>query len=161
MISSHIKPGGWVELHELDYICHCDDNTLPPDYKFAELMQYLGTALGVMGIDFWGASKLEEHAREAGFINVTTRILKLPIGKWPQNNILRLAGAYFQAVILDGLQGIALRPLTRGLKWSVEAVEMFLADVRRHLRDGSIHSYFKVYIITGQKPKDSRDDAAF
>jgi len=155
---SHIKPGGWVELHELDYVCHCDDGTQPVDYKFAEMMKHIGDALNIMGIDFHGAAKLEEQAREAGFINITTRVLKLPIGSWPQNNILRLAGAYFQAVILDGLQGIALRPLTRALKWSVEAVELFLTDVRRHLKDPSIHSYMKVYIIYGQKPNDRRED---
>ena len=30
---SHIKPGGWIELHELDYVCHCDDGTQPETYK--------------------------------------------------------------------------------------------------------------------------------
>jgi hypothetical protein len=149
---SHIKPGGWIELHELDYICHCDDGSQQEDYKFAELMKYVGEALKIMGINFYGAVDLKDHMTEAGFVNVTERILKLPIGTWPQNNLLRKVGAYYQAVILDGLQGIALRPLTRGLKWSAEAVEVYLPLVRQHLKDPSIHSYMKVHIVYGQKP---------
>jgi len=152
LMRSHIKPGGWIELHELDYVCHCDDGTQPETYKFAELMKYVREALYVMGVDFFGATKLSGYMRDAGFVNVTQRVLKLPIGGWAQNPLLRKAGEYYQAVVLDGLQGIAMRPITKLLNWSPESVEAYLPEVRKDIKDPSIHSYMKVYVVYAQKP---------
>jgi hypothetical protein len=115
-------------------------------------MKYIREALYVMNIDFFGATKLAGYMRDAGFVNVTERVLKLPIGGWPQNPLLRKAGEYYQAVVLDGLQGIAMRPLTKLKNWSPEAVEVFLPLVRKDIKDPSIHSYMKVYVVYGQKP---------
>ena len=139
-------------MHELDYVCHCDDGTQPEAYKFAELMKYVREALYMMRIDFFGAPKLAGHMRDAGFVNVTQRVLKLPIGGWAQNQLLRKAGEYYQAVVLDGLQGIAMRPLTKLLGWSAESVEVYLPSVRKDIKDPSIHSYMKVYVVYAQKP---------
>jgi hypothetical protein len=149
---SHIKPGGWIELHEFDYTCHCDDGSQSEDYKFSEMMITVGNAVKAMGIEFCPASKIRERVIEAGFTDVIERTLKLPIGPWPQNQLLRKVGTYFLAVIQDGLQAIAMRPLTKGLGWSPEAVEMFLTQVRQSLNDRSIHSYMKLYVIYGRKP---------
>jgi hypothetical protein len=158
--NSHIKPGGWVELHEFDYTCHCDDGTQPEDYKFSEMMKTVGHAVKSMGIDFCPASKIQEKVSDAGFINVTERTLKLPIGPWPRHQLLRKVGSYYLAVILDGLQAIAMRPLTKGLGWSPEAVEIFLSRVRESLKDRTIHSYMKLYVIYGQKPLTPNHDPA-
>ena len=148
---SHIKPGGWIELHELDYVCHCDDGTQPETYKFAELMKYVREALYVMGVDFFGATKLSGYIRNV-VSSLSPAIIKLPIGGWAQNPLLRKAGEYYQAVCLDGLQGIAMRPLTKLLHWSPESVEVYLPDVRKDIKDPSIHSYMKMYVVYAQKP---------
>jgi hypothetical protein len=46
--------------------------------------------------------------------------------------------------ISSGIQGLSLALFTRGLKWSVEELEVFLAEVRKDMRDRSIHSYWKM-----------------
>jgi hypothetical protein len=92
--------------------------------------------------------------RDAGFVKVTTRIFYVPIGRWPKNNTLKLVGSYWRAILLDGAQPIALGPMTRGLKWSREQVEMRLVDVRRAYMDEWVHSYMPLHIICGRKPEE-------
>jgi len=85
---------------------------------------------------------------------VTTRIFYVPIGRWPKNKTLYLVGSYWRAILLDSAQPIALGPMTRGLKWSREQVEMRLVEVRRAYMDEWVHSYMPLYIICGQKPEE-------
>jgi hypothetical protein len=91
---------------------------------------------------------------DLGFINVTTRIFHVLIGRWPKNKMLREVGLHWRLILLDGAQPIALGLMTRGLKWSREQVEMRLVEVRRAYMDERVHIYMPLYIIYGQKPKD-------
>ena len=50
--------------------------------------------------------------------------------------------------ISNGIQGLSLALFTRGLKWSVEELEVLLAEVRVNMRDRSIHSYWKMYVTS-------------
>jgi hypothetical protein len=59
--------------------------------------------------------------------------------------------------LLDDAQPIGLGPMTRGLKWSQEQVEMRLADVRRAYMDEWVHSYMLLYITSGQKPEEGME----
>lgn len=47
--------------------------------------------------------------------------------------------------------GVAMGPLTRGLGWSKEQVELLLPGVRKDLNDLSIHTYYSLHIVIGQK----------
>lgn len=90
--------------------------------------------------------------RDAGFVNVVERVFYTPIGPWPSNRQLREVGLYWRAVLVEGLEAIALGPLTRGSNWKKEEVEVFLASVRKLYFDKNIHSYMPFYVIYGQKP---------
>jgi hypothetical protein len=48
--------------------------------------------------------------------------------------------------------GICMGPLTRGLGWSRDQVELYLPGVRRDLNDMSVHTYYSLHVITAQKP---------
>ena len=125
------------------------------DYALAKWLDLLIEALAVLGLDMNRARKHAELMRNAGFINVEERIFKVPIGSWPKNQSMKLIGLYMRTVIYDGLQGISLGPLTRGLKWQSEEVEVLLAGVRKSLMDSSQHTYFTTNMIYGQKPLDA------
>jgi hypothetical protein len=112
----------------------------------------IAAGLAALGVDSNATLLLAEMVRQAGFVNVTTRIFHIPIGVWPRNKVLKLIGLYWRTIIIDGLQPIALGPLTRGLKWTTDEVESFLVEVRKAYMDGSVHSHMPLYIICGQKP---------
>lgn len=42
--------------------------------------------------------------------------------------------------LLKGLQGLVLKPFSKGLGWSREEIEIFLAEVRKDVDRPDIHS---------------------
>jgi hypothetical protein len=119
------------------------------------MVQYwdlVAKGLSVVGVNFRLAPQLVRFMREAGFVNVTERVFYTPIGPWPRNRQLREVGLYWRAVLMEGLEAIALGPLTRGLGWRKEEVDVFCAGVRKAYLDRTTHAYMPFYVIYGQKP---------
>lgn len=44
-----------------------------------------------------------------------------------------------------GLEGLSMGIFTRALGWTKKETEVFLAGVRKDMRDTKIHSYWKMY----------------
>jgi hypothetical protein len=149
---SSIKPGGWFEFQEMHHEARCDDNSMPSDYPLQEWLSYVAEGLAVLGPDLLGAVKNAQYLKDAGFINVQEKILKIPIGTWPKNKTLQMIGLYGRCVIYDGLEGNSLGPFTRGLGWTTDEVQAFLVGVRKALMDKSVHAYLPFHITFGQKP---------
>ena len=59
------------------------------------------------GVDLHAALTLKDRITKAGFKNVTERIMKVPLGSWAKNPLLKKVGSYMPAVLYDGLQGMA------------------------------------------------------
>lgn len=150
--SSHLKPGGWLELQEIHHYPQCHDGSMPPDHPVAQYWAHIIQGLGALGVDFNATLLLEGLMRLAGFVNVTVRLFHVPIGTWPKNRILKLVGEYWRTILMNGLSPIALGPLTRGLGWSREQVEVWLIDVRSAYMEYWVHAHMPLYIICGQKP---------
>lgn len=148
-----LRPGGWVENQEFDCIVVSDDNSMPEDSKLAEWVRLWNQGIGMMGmtgrID---TEKMAADMREAGFVNVTVKPYKMPIGPWPKDPRLKEAGLYGLGAVLDGMQGLSMKVFVNGLGWSVEELEVYLAEVRKELKRGHMHTYWPAYIIMGQKP---------
>ncbi|KAI0996662.1 hypothetical protein K3495_g11521 [Podosphaera aphanis] len=147
----HLKPGGWVEFQEIDHIPQCNDGSIPPNHPVTQYWELIAEALSVLGVNFKIAQSLEGMMREAGFVNISCRIFQVPIGVWPKNSVLKLVGLYWRTILMDGLEPIALGPLTRGLNWTKEQVDAWLVDVQKAYMDNWVHSYMPLYIVCGQK----------
>jgi hypothetical protein len=154
---SHLKPGGWFELQEIHHYPQCHDASMPPDHPVAKYWANIIAGLAALGVNFNATLLLADMMRAAGFVNVTTRIFHVPIGVWPKNKVLKIVGLYWRTILIDGLQPIALGPMTRGLKWKKEEVDVWLAEVRMAYMDGWVHSHMPLHIICGQKPEEGVD----
>lgn len=121
-------------------------------YPMRDFMDNLNVGIAKLGGDNLNALKLADEMRAAGFVDVQDIALKLPLGVWPKNKEYKLAGLYWRENISEGIRNIASRAFVSGLGWSVEALEVFLVDVRKSLYDSSKHVYFPLRIITGRKP---------
>jgi len=64
-----------------------------------------------------------------------------------------MVGLYWRTILVMGLHPIAIGPLTRGLGWSAEQVEVFIVGVRKAYMEGAVHSHMPLHIICGQKPE--------
>lgn len=124
------------------------------DHPVARYWSLINEGLRALGVDFHAAAggRLAAMMHEAGYMNVTERVLHVPIGTWPKNKVLKTVGLYWRTILLDGLQAIALGPLTRGLGWNAAQVELFLMDVRRAYMDNGALMYMPLHIVYGQKP---------
>ncbi|KAK0117996.1 hypothetical protein ONS95_012307 [Cadophora gregata] len=151
----HTKPGGYLEFQEIVFYTFCDDDSMTDPYPMRDFMDNLNIGIAKLGGDNLNALKLADEMRAAGFVEVQDVALKLPLGVWPKNKEYKLAGLYWRENISEGIRNIASRAFVSGLGWSVEALEVFLVDVRKSLYDSSKHVYFPLRIITGRKPLES------
>jgi hypothetical protein len=137
----HTKPGGWVEFQELHYYPHCDDDSMDRPYAVRNWLEHVRDGVAHLGSDLNGVTKLRGQMEAAGFTNIEEDILRCPIGLWPKNKTLKLAGLYWRTAISDGLMNVSKRPMERGLGWSTTEIELYLVGVRKALHDSSFHSY--------------------
>ncbi|PHH71412.1 hypothetical protein CDD80_5295 [Ophiocordyceps camponoti-rufipedis] len=154
----HLKPGGWIELQEIHHkprSARPDGRPLSPDHAVAQFWARVNEGLTGLGVDLDRAAGgfLAQAMRDEGLVNLTERVFHVPIGTWPKNKVLKTVGLYWRTILLDGLQAIALGPLTRGLQWDRQQVELFLVDVRRAYHDNSALMYMPLHILYAQKPE--------
>ncbi|KAF2859032.1 S-adenosyl-L-methionine-dependent methyltransferase [Piedraia hortae CBS 480.64] len=148
-----LQPGGWVENQEFDVKFGCDDNTLPLNSaceQWATLWNEGIQRFGLTGRCY--PQVMKEQMEAAGFINVTCRFFRMPIGPWPKDKALRQAGLFNIVGFLDGVSGLSQRVFTKGLGWTVDEMELLLMQVREELKNKRIHTYFPIYVVYGQKP---------
>ncbi|KAH8598472.1 methyltransferase domain-containing protein [Bisporella sp. PMI_857] len=151
----HLKPGGWFEVQEIHHYPQCHDGSIPLNYPVTQFWDSIIEALAALGVDLMATRVLVEVMRRVGFVNITMRTFYIPIGPWPKNKTLKRAGLEWRTILSDGLQSTALGPLTRGLGWTKEQVEVKLVEVRNAYMDDGVHCYMPLHIIYGQKPRAS------
>lgn len=156
-----MNPGGWLELADALPLA-CDDGSLPENSALAQWYKYFLEAGDKLGASTRSATKYKQQLIDAGFQNVEQVEYKWPINMWPKDpkykelgeNTLDMnqtwcthfadsrAGAWTLNNIEAGLQGISLMLFTNVLGWSATALEAFLVDVRKDLKNRNYHAYW-------------------
>jgi hypothetical protein len=91
------------------------------------------------------AAQLATILRSVGFI-VKEEVRYMPIGCWPRSPELKLLGQVVGEMLTGGLEGLSLRLFTRDLGWTKEATLVFLAKVRKSIRDRNVRACFTTYV---------------
>ncbi|KAI9817147.1 MAG: hypothetical protein M1827_001259 [Pycnora praestabilis] len=107
-----------------------------------------------VGCNLDSSRHFAKQLTEAGFTNVHETIYKWPWGSWPKGAKEKLLGRWVRENFQDGIQGFSMAFFSRALGWSKEAVEVFLIDVRKDMRDKKKHVYLPIRVVYGQKPDD-------
>ena len=84
----HTKPGSWVEFKDWDLHITSPDNSLPKDSYLYQYHKLIEDAIAKMHREYSPGPNLKKWAEEAGYVNVTERIIPLPIGVWPKDKDL-------------------------------------------------------------------------
>ncbi|MCJ1250308.1 hypothetical protein MMC30_007534 [Trapelia coarctata] len=147
-----LKPGGYVELSELDLHPESYDNEYPPNSQILYWLELLKQAAVKMGFDMLIARRFKQMMLDAGFVDVKEEIFEVPWGGWAKDTRLKTIGVWHLEQLKMGLQGIAMGLLTRSLGWSAEEVEVFLVGLRKELNDKSLHILDHCYVVHGRKP---------
>ncbi|KAK2802306.1 hypothetical protein FQN51_004595 [Onygenales sp. PD_10] len=148
------KPGGYVELSTRAVWLACDDGSIPddPDHvyniwdrTFREVGERTGKTTTII-------EKQRELMEKAGFEDVVEVKLKMPLGPWAKDKMLKEVGKFYYLECLQGLEGWALAFLTRTLGWDVVEVQVLLAKFRAAMKDRSLHVYVPYNTVYGRKP---------
>ncbi|KAJ4188377.1 hypothetical protein NW755_006535 [Fusarium falciforme] len=149
----HLSPGGYIELQAAYPPLKSDDDTGDKATDFHKWVNTICDASAKFGKPLTCAPEWKAKLEEVGFVDVHQEIRKVPMGPWPKDPKLKEIGK-FQAVqeaqVIDsytpGLFG-------RVLGWSEEEIQVFIAKVKRDLKDPTIHLYQQLYFIWGRKPE--------
>lgn len=78
--------------------------------------------------------------------------MQLPIGPWPKDPKLKELGKYQAIQEQKVIESYTPKLFEHALGWSVEEIHVLMAQVKKELKDPSIHLYLPVYIVWGRKP---------
>ncbi|KAI9802363.1 MAG: hypothetical protein M1833_001869 [Piccolia ochrophora] len=137
----NLAPGGWIESQEYETTSRTDDDTFPKPSALLNWIENLNKAAATFGKPTNIAHAMKKYVEDAGFINVTEQIYKVPMSPWAKDPKLKEQGRFNQLAMLESLQAYTLRLFTGVLGWSTEEAEVTLVNVRKELKDQSIHNY--------------------
>ena len=97
-----------------------------------------------IGRDWLCTANYEKWFKEVGFESVVERRYHWPSNTWPRGKKNKTLGLWTLTNGLDGISAVSMAIMTRVLGISPDAVEMLLVDVRRDMKNKSIHAYYPV-----------------
>ncbi|KAL9607424.1 MAG: hypothetical protein Q9167_007667 [Letrouitia subvulpina] len=148
----HCKPGGYFELQELDCRFTSDDGTLSADSNLTYWSHIITEASANYNRPIPVYTEYQGWFENAGFVDIQQYVFKSPTNPWPKHRTLKEAGQFQLMAHIQGLEGISLGLLTRGLGWKAEEVKILMAKMRPELKARAIHAYqIKVFVV-GRKP---------
>lgn len=128
-------------MQELYFKLHAvDDSTKATSLERWDELIYNGAKL--LQRDWHCAIRFKQYFIDAGFEDVVETRYAWPCNSWPKKKEDKIIGLYQMTNVLDGISAMSTRVLTSGLGWAIEDVETFLADVRKDLKNRSIHGYW-------------------
>ncbi len=145
----HLKPGGYLEVIDLEPIQM--PKSSPNSYVsiFTGAVQAASEKAGTpVGVGHLKRSMLEG----VGFRSVRTTVLDVPIGTWPKDSRKQSMGKMWLIGVLEGLEAMSLRLLTRQMNWKAEEVRELCDKVKAELVGGNIEAKTPFHFLVAKKP---------
>lgn len=139
-----MKPGGWIELVDLDIEPNSYDNSLPDNSQMREWSKCLKKTSAAVGLDLDVAKKFKQLLLDAGFEDVQEVVYDLPVGDWSEDGRLKEVGRFQRFQFLEGLPAIGTALFMRVEGWTKHRLEVFMAGVRREGSSRNVHMLIKL-----------------
>ncbi|EPS44147.1 hypothetical protein H072_1821 [Dactylellina haptotyla CBS 200.50] len=149
-----LKPGAWFESVETVVEIICDDGSIPEDAPIKYWVDVMKEAGERSGMTFDVAGNVEKWCKDAGFVEVTQRVFKIPVGPWPKDKYEKTLGSYNLLNMLHASEGFSLHLLTKLGNLTVEEVYDLVEKVRADMKNKKYHSYFRLYVCTARKAEE-------
>ncbi|CCE35186.1 uncharacterized protein CPUR_02117 [Claviceps purpurea 20.1] len=145
-------PGGWVQSVECDIEFRSDDGSTelePVLASYAELFREGGK---VLNLSFFVQDLQQRAFDEAGFVEQRAVRFKLPIGPWAKDPKLAEVGRAARAALENDVEGYTQMTWHNVLRRSADEYNVWLANLRKAIRNPKVHSYFMAHVVYGRKP---------
>lgn len=118
-----------------------DDGTMPPDSGFAVVCEKFIEASTIFGASAEAPTRFASGMRDAGFVDVSENIFKIPSSPWPKDKRLKQIGALEMTNVVEGASAFGLRVFQKAFGWSKEQSELVLMSFRRDVKNRNYHQY--------------------
>ncbi|ENH70496.1 hypothetical protein FOC1_g10012426 [Fusarium oxysporum f. sp. cubense race 1] len=151
-----LKPGGYIESHEALSRMDCDDGSITERSAMHQWGKFFVEGGKKIGRSFTIVEDgVQRSAMEkAGLVNLEERDFKVPIGGWPKDPKMKEIGKYAQATLEQDIEGYVLFMANTVEGWTKAEVEMYISMLRRELRQGNMHPYYRQKVVWAQKPNE-------
>ncbi|KAM5346242.1 hypothetical protein ACJ41O_009247 [Fusarium nematophilum] len=149
------KPGGWVESYEASPRMESDDGSVTDKCAINEWGKFFIEGGKKLNRTFEIIDKdlQQKYMEEAGFVDVKVWDLKAPIGGWAKDARLKEIGQFAQAALEQDYEGYVLFMANMVLGWSKEEVSLYCAQLRKEIRSGKFHPFYRQRVVYGRKPE--------
>lgn len=143
-----LKPGGWIELQDLDlYVRDENEQLICESWNWLRDQR---AAFAAKGLDMRVGSKLEQYVREAGFVDVHVEKFPWVFGRWKDHPETSMIGEYSQKYLIP--VNLAAYKKVLGPQKSLEELAADEAEMMENwgnTKDGT-HQVF--HVVVGRKP---------
>lgn len=105
---NNLQPGGYIEQVEMSVYHLCDDGTFPSNSDLASWGPMFLKCAEKAGKPLDTVDTMRRRIQAAGFTDVQEKTYKMPLGPWAKNSVLREAGKFNRAHLLEGMEGYAM-----------------------------------------------------
>ncbi|KAF5706991.1 mRNA 3 end-processing YTH1 [Fusarium mundagurra] len=149
------KPGGWIETHEFNPVFHSHNESIIDGSAiakwgtiFEEGCKRLGTSFIPLPSDVQA-----KHLEAVGFVDIQSRIIKVPIGGWPKERNLKNIGVLAKMSITEDIQGW-VGFMTHICEWKNSDIEDYCVQLSKELASTTAQLFYYQQIVWGRKPED-------
>lgn len=103
-----------------------------------------------MGADV--CDSIVQQMQDVGLVDVQQCNFVWPTNTWPKDKFMKQLGFRTMISCTDGMEGLCLALLMRGLGWKKEEVDVFVALVKNDFENRDIHAYIPMPVFYGRKP---------
>ncbi|KAF7597088.1 hypothetical protein BBP40_010562 [Aspergillus hancockii] len=148
----NLQPGGYIEMQSVSAHFLSDDGTAEEAVTAQKWMESLREAGKRFGKPMDDVDQWKQKLEEVGFVEVTEKTLKIPIGTWPRDAKLKEVGKFQFVGELQAVEAYTPALFTRVLGWSEAEMQAMIEKVKDELFDRSLHLYLPCHVIYGRKP---------
>lgn len=145
-VFDHLVPGGYVEVKEFDITTRSQlyGDDIPKDHVFSRWAPVFFEAADKLGKTL---TQTHNHgiarALEAvGYVDIVEKRYSIPIGAWPKDPKMKEVGECNLLYNDQSLEGFALFLLKEIMGWEYAEIIVFVAEMRKALRDPKLQAYF-------------------
>jgi len=149
----HLKPGGWIEIAEHEFVQQSDDNTYTDKTAMWRYYEIVNKAAEGSGRPLHIAHKLGGWIEKAGFQDLRHVAKKIPLGAWAKDKKQKQLGNWFELICETGFDAFGTALLTRVAKMDNSEVKKLTADVMAEIKGRKMHSYCVHHIYYAKKPE--------
>ena len=143
-VASHLEPGGYLEVQDIDFTPRSVDETLKGT-ALQHFMLLLVVAARLNERPLNCAKDNEGWMKDVGFENVERRTYRWPQNDWPKMPNKKIGQVAF-LILNDWLEGLCMALFRRVYEMPEDWIRQYCNAVRKDLGDPKIHAYFDVLV---------------